>query len=65
MTDYLTEAATAHREALEHQRAMRDAAARREAAVRAAYAAGVGVTEIRKALGVHRSRVYQMLEKQP
>ena len=63
MTDHLAEAVSAHQEALAAQQTMRDAAARREAAVRAAYASGVGVTEIRKALGVHRSRVYQMLEK--
>lgn len=65
MPDHLQEAVTAHREALAHQQAMRDAAARREAAVRAAYDSGVGVTEIRKALDVHRSRVYQMLGKKP
>lgn len=65
MPDHLAEAATAHREALAAQRAMRAAAARREAAVRAAYADGVGVTEIRKALDVHRSRIYQMLGKKP
>ena len=63
MTDHLSEAATAHREALAAQQAMRDAAARREAAVRAAYESGAGVTEIGNALGVHRSRVYQMLGK--
>ena len=66
MPDHLTEAATAHREALEHQRAMRDAAARRESAVKAAYESGVGVAEIRQALGgIHRSRIYQMLGKKP
>lgn len=66
MTDHLAAAVKAHKEALAAQQGMRDAAARREAAVRAAYESGVGVAEIRKALGnLNRSRIYQMLERKP
>lgn len=65
MPDHLAQAVTAHREALTAQQAMRDAAARREAAVKAAYESGTGVTELARALDVHRSRIYQMLGKKP
>ena len=59
----LEDAAAAHKRVLAAQQEMREAAAVRDAAVRSARAQGVGVEEIRVALGVNRARVYQILGK--
>lgn len=64
MTAELTQAAEAHRKALEAQQVMRDAASARDAAVRAAHQAGHSAPEIAAALNVNRQRVYQMISKE-
>lgn len=61
MSDPLNDAVAAHRAALAAKGAQEAAAARRDDAVVAAVAAGNSAAEVARALGVHRSRVSQIV----